>query len=141
MDGGIKSHRQNMLFLASPEVLRGENGATITIQRSLRLSSEAQTLDEALDIYLERGPLRADRAWAAVDERESVTFSSRDALQIRLEGAERAGTEQMRSEIFVTRADNSLIYIFTIFCPARAMGFTCSDANSHCSKCDDFRIN
>src|SRR5688500_2102800 len=49
----------NMLFLGSPEVLAQQVGASITVQRSIRLSGETDTLEAALDFSLERGPLRA----------------------------------------------------------------------------------
>jgi hypothetical protein len=107
----------NMLFLASPEVLSQQVGASITVQRSIRLSGETDTLEAALDFYLERGPLRADRAWSVIGEVENVTFAERDALLVRLEGAEIAATTPMHSEIYITRANNGLIYIFTATAP------------------------
>jgi hypothetical protein len=107
----------NMLFLASPEVLSRQVGASITVQRSIRLSGEADTLEAALDFYLERGPLRADRAWAVIGDVENITFAERDALLVNLEGAEIAGTMPMHSDIYITRANNGLIYVFTVTAP------------------------
>ncbi|MDQ7026570.1 MAG: hypothetical protein Q9P01_14220 [Anaerolineae bacterium] len=107
----------NMLFLASPDVLRQQAGATVTIQRSIRLSAEADTLEAALDFYLERGPLRADRDWAIVEAAQSITFDDREALTVVLEGAEVEGTTLMRSEIYITQSNNNLIYVFSVTAP------------------------
>jgi hypothetical protein len=107
----------NMLLLASPDVLRLQEGATMTIQRSIRLSAEADTLEAALDFYLERGPLRADRDWAIVEAAQSITFDDREALTVVLEGAELEGTTLMRSEIYITESDNNLIYVFSVTAP------------------------
>jgi len=109
--------QQNMLFLASPEVRNQEVGASMTIQRSIRLTGEATSLDDALDIYLRRGALRSDRAWEIVEEAQAIVFANRDSLRIALEGAERAGDTLMRSEIYVTQANNELIYVFAISAP------------------------
>lgn len=107
----------NMLFLASPDVLHQQEGATVTIQRSIRLSAEADTLEAALDFYLQRGPLRADRDWAIVEAAQSITFDNREALIVILEGAEIEGTTLMHSEIYITESDNDLIYIFSVTAP------------------------
>jgi hypothetical protein len=107
----------NMLFLGSPEVLAQQVGASITVQRSIRLSGETDTLEAALAFYLERGPLRADRAWTVIGDVENITFAERDALLVSLEGAEIAATTPMHSDIYITRANNGLIYIFTATAP------------------------
>jgi hypothetical protein len=107
----------NMLFLASPEVLSQQVGASITVQRSIRLSGETDTLEAALNFYLERGPLRADRAWTVIGEVENITFAERDALLVSLEGTEIADTTPMHSAIYITRANNGLIYVFTATTP------------------------
>jgi hypothetical protein len=109
--------QMNMLFLASPEVLEQQVGASITVQRSLRLSGETDTLEAALDFYMERGPLREERGWSIIDNAETITFAERDTLRIGLEGAELADTTPMHSDIYVARANNGLIYIFTVTAP------------------------
>ena len=107
----------NMLFLVSPEVLQQQEGATVTIQRSIRLSTEAETLADALDIYLQRGPLRADRAWSIVEAVHTTTLSGREALTVVLEGAEVVDTTPMHSEIFMTEVGAGFVFIFTMTAP------------------------
>jgi hypothetical protein len=107
----------NLFFLASPEILLQELGASMTIQRSVRLSAEVDTLEAGLNLYLERGALRADRAWSIVEAIQAVEFNGRDGLFVSLEGAEQAGDSIMRSEIYITLADNQLMYIFTVVAP------------------------
>jgi hypothetical protein len=107
----------NIMFLASPEVTQMQAGATMSIQRSLRLSAEADSIASALNIYLERGPLRQDRAWTIVEEVRGTRFDGRDALFVAVEGSEDAGTLLMRSEITVTASTNGNFYIFTANAP------------------------
>jgi hypothetical protein len=107
----------NMLFLVSPEVLQQQEGATITIQRSVRLAAEAETLADSLDIYLQRGPLRTDRAWSIVEDGHATMFNNREALTVVLEGAEVARTTPMHSEVFITETGNGFVFIFTMTAP------------------------
>lgn len=107
----------NIMFLASPELSQSGTGASMSIQRSLRLSAEADSLESALDIYLERGPLRTDRAWTVVGDTISIDFKGRQAFRVVVEGAEVAGTSEMHSEITVTEANNGIYYIFTVTSP------------------------
>lgn len=107
----------NILFLASPEVLAQQSGATVAIQRSIPLSSGADTLEDALTIYLERGPLRSDRAWAIVEEAQSTQLDTYEALKLVVEGSESAGTLPMRSEIYILLADSGFFFIVTLTAP------------------------
>lgn len=116
-DWSYQVPQPNILFLASPEVQRQEAGATISIQRSLRLSAEADNIEAALNIYLERGPLRWDRVWRVVEAATPVIFDEREALRVIIEGAEVAGTREMHSEITIAAADNGIFFIFTVTAP------------------------
>lgn len=107
----------NMLFLASPEILAQQAGATVTLQRSVALSSSANTLSAALDSYLERGPLRSDRNWELVSEIETVTIDTYEAVRATVEGSEEIGTLTMRSEIYVLQADSGFYFIYTMTAP------------------------
>lgn len=107
----------NMLFLASPEILAQEAGATITLQRSVALSSSVDTLSVALDRYLERGPLRADRHWELVGEIDTVELDSYETVLAVVEGSENVGTLPMRSEIYVLQAESGFYFIFTLTAP------------------------
>ena len=103
---------QNIIFLASPEVLNQEAGASITIQRSLRLMTEVETLQAALDLFLERGPLAESRSWEIVEAAQATEVDGRDALVAVLEGAEFEDSEPLRSEITVTQSDSGIFYVF-----------------------------
>jgi hypothetical protein len=107
----------NIMFFASPEVMQMQAGATMSIQRSLRLSVEADSMAEALALYLERGPMRSDRAWTIVEEAKTIEFDSRSALFLALEGSEEAGTTMMRSEVTITESNNGNFFIFTANAP------------------------
>jgi hypothetical protein len=116
-DWAYQIPQTNMLFLASPEVMQQQAGATISIQRSLRLSAETDNLTSALNVYLERGPLRRDRAWTISGEIETIRFDGREALFVAVEGSEEAGSLTMRSEITITQGNNGFLYIFTVTAP------------------------
>ena len=103
---------QNIIFLASPEVLNQEAGASITIQRSLRLMTEVETLAAALDLFLERGPLAESRSWEVVEAAQATEVNGRDALVAVLEGAEFEDSQPLHSEITVTRSDSGIFYVF-----------------------------
>jgi hypothetical protein len=109
--------RQNTLFLVSPELLAQQAGASVAIQRGIRFSDGIDTLESVMTVYLERGPLRPDRAWAKAGAIEAATFAGRDALFMAVEGAEIAGTTPMRSEITVTQAQSGYFYIFSVTAP------------------------
>jgi hypothetical protein len=102
----------NLLYLAGPDALRGQPGPTFTVQRSLRLTAEEDTLEGALDTYLQRGPLRPDRFWDVVDETKPITFDGREALIIELEGAEGLDAPPLHTRIIIAYADNRMIYVF-----------------------------
>ncbi|MEM6529203.1 MAG: hypothetical protein AAF653_12975 [Chloroflexota bacterium] len=107
----------NILFLASPEVLQQQTGASMTVQRSIRLTGETSTLLEAMTVFLERGPLRDDRSWNVLQDPHEVELAQRDGLRVILEGSEVVDSVQMHSEIYVVQADNQLVYVFALSAP------------------------
>ena len=107
----------NMLFIASPEILSQQSGATVTIQRSVALTSTANTLATALDSYLERGPLRPDRDWQLMGEAVSGELDSYETIVSVVEGSEQAGTLPMRSEIYILQAESGFFFIITLTAP------------------------
>lgn len=107
----------NVLLLASTSILEEQRGTAMTIQRNLNLTYTTDTLEEALTIYLERGPLRSEDSWTITDDVTDVMFNGREALFIGLEGADVEGAEIMRAEVTITRADNGNIYIFAATTP------------------------
>ncbi|MEL7435602.1 MAG: PsbP-related protein, partial [Chloroflexota bacterium] len=109
--------QMNMLFLASPQVLVQEAGATMTVQRSIGVTTQAESLADAMSFYLERGPLRSDRAWEMTSEIEATTLDTYDAVRVTVEGAEQIGTQEMRSYIILLQADSRYTFIFTSTAP------------------------
>lgn len=106
-----------MFFLGDPNVLQLQPGASMVIQRSLRLTGDAESLVDALEIYMENGPLLPDKAWNIVEAISETTFADREAVIVALEGAEGADAVAMRSEIIVTYSDNRFIYVFAMSAP------------------------
>ncbi|MGJ3239467.1 MAG: hypothetical protein ACFE0Q_12225 [Anaerolineae bacterium] len=106
----------NLLFLASPDVLAQRPGATLTIQRTISFASSAN-LEDALNTYLARGPLRADRHWQAVTEVESLVFDTYDAVSILVEGSEQADSLPMRSRVYLLQAESGFFFIMTATAP------------------------
>lgn len=108
---------QNIIFLGDSDVLNQQVGASMTIQRNLRLTGETETLSEALALFLERGPLAGERAWAVVGEERATVVDDREALVVVLEGAEGIDAVPMHSEVTLTRADSGIIYVFALSAP------------------------
>jgi hypothetical protein len=110
---------QNIVFLADAAVLGQQPGASMTIQRSLRLMTEVSTPEEALALFLQRGPMSAGRDWTLITEAEPRKVNGRAAVAAVLEGAESAGAARMHSEIIVTRVnpDSGAFYVFALSVP------------------------
>lgn len=108
---------RNIIFLADPAVLNQQPGASMTIQRSLRLTTEVDTLEAALERYVQRGPLAAAGEWTLTGEIRATQIDGRDARSVSLEGSEFADAPPMRSQISVTAADNGIFYIFAMSAP------------------------
>jgi hypothetical protein len=92
-------------------------GATFTVQRSQPFEVYG-TLDEALDQYLRRGPLRADRAWTVINEITPTTFDGHDALIVDIQGKENEASPELRAHILTTTADNTFVYLLILTAPA-----------------------
>ncbi len=107
----------NLFFLVSPEVFSQEPGASMVVQRIVRMSGGAETLEELLTIYMDSGPLRSGTSWSVIEDITEIIFDDREAVTVALEGADDAESEQLRSEIILTRADNSIIYALVMTAP------------------------
>ncbi|MCK6581107.1 MAG: hypothetical protein L6Q98_23705 [Anaerolineae bacterium] len=107
----------NLIFLASPEVLRQEPGASLIIQRSQRLMVETDTLEAALETYLRRGPLLNEGRWTITEAVQPAQIGGRAALRVVLEGREREAAAMMVSTITAARADNGTIYVLASSAP------------------------
>ncbi|MBK8021544.1 MAG: hypothetical protein IPK19_08975 [Chloroflexi bacterium] len=107
----------NIIFLASPEVLRQEPGASMVIQRSQRLMVETDSLEEALDTYLQRGPLLNEGDWAIAEAPEPVRIGETDGLRVGLEGKEGDDAVPLYSTITALRAGNGTIYVLATSAP------------------------
>lgn len=107
-----------LVVLGPPQTLYdNQTGPTFTIQRSDPLSVYG-TLDEALDRYLRRGPLRPDRQWAISGDITTSTFLGREARLVDLQGKENAVSPELRAQVVATVAQNSFVYIIVLTAPA-----------------------
>jgi hypothetical protein len=107
---------QNLLMLAQNATFEGNPGPTVTIQRSFPLSASA-SLQEALDTYLNEGPLREDRDWDIIGEINRITFDGRDALSVDFEGRETPENPELHTRVVITKANNGFVYVFAASAP------------------------
>jgi hypothetical protein len=108
---------QGMLLMGMPETLNNNQaGPTFTVQRNAPLSVYG-SLDEALDLYLRRGPLRPDRFWSMLGDITHATFLGREALFVDLQGAENMVSPELRVHIVATVAQNTFVYILVLTSP------------------------
>ena len=110
---------QNLLMVAQPPTFEGEAGPTFTVQRSFPLSA-SDDLDEALQTYLNAGPLRDAGRWQVVDDIMPVIFGEREALALELEGREADDQPMLHTRIVITRAGNGAVYILSASAPLDA---------------------
>jgi hypothetical protein len=111
---------QGLMVSAPPETLsQSEAGPTFTIQRTDPLSVYG-SLDEALDLYLRRGPLRPDRQWQQLGEIERSPFEGREALIVEIQGKENEVSPELRARVLATTAENSFVYIIVLTAPVEA---------------------
>ncbi len=108
---------QGLLILGPPTANQNEVVPTLTVLRSQRLSSQAANLEEAMAIYLRRGPLLPGQAWEIVADTSPTTLDGRPALMIELEGANRSGDPPQHILAVITQADNSTFYILAAGAP------------------------
>ncbi len=103
---------QNSLILAPSSVFRGEHGPTFTARRSF-----PENLDEALDSFLQSGPLQTNGEWEFVSDVASTMFGGREALVADLEGRDATDETEYHTHIIATKAANGFVYIFTYGAP------------------------
>jgi hypothetical protein len=109
---------QGLLVLGDPATLyESVPGPTFTVQRNDPLSVYG-TLDEALDLYLRRGPMRSDRSWEMLGEINKSTFEGRDALSVDIQGKENEVSPELRAHVVVTTSQNSFVYMLILTAPA-----------------------
>lgn len=107
-----------LVVFGPPKTLNeNQTGSTFTIQRIDPLSVYG-TLDEALDRYLRRGPLRPDRQWAKTGDVTTITFLGRDARQVEIQGKENAVSPELRAQVIATVAQNTFVYIVVLTAPS-----------------------
>jgi hypothetical protein len=106
-----------VLFGAEDTVFKLRPGPSIAVFRTGTLFVD--TLEEELDIYLRRGPLRGDH-FAMTDEIAETMLDERPALAVTLEGREvqSEDTQLMRAYVVITQADNGYVYVFSATTPA-----------------------
>lgn len=109
MQGLMLLGPQATLFQATP-------GPTFTVQRLGPLGTFG-SLEAALDLYLRRGPLRADRFWQQQGEVSSGAFRDRPALRVEIAGRENADSPESRGRIVATLAQNTFVYIIALTAP------------------------
>lgn len=103
------------LVVAPESTLRGTPGPALVVRRSELLA--ATSLGEALDNYLENGPLRPNRNWEIVEERTPATVGDREALRIELAGSELPDAPRLHTRILAARAGNGVVYIIAFTAP------------------------
>lgn len=109
---------QGLVVFGAPDTLNNTTpGPTFTVQRVEPLSVYG-TLDEALDLYLRRGPLRPDRAWAKLGEITKSTFAGRDALTVDIQGKENEVSPELQARVMATTSKNTFVYMIIMTAPA-----------------------
>lgn len=106
-----------VMVMGAPETLyEGVPGPTFTVHRIEPLTVLG-TLDNALQRYLESGPLRVPGQWEIVEPISSITFEGRDARVVELVGADNEANPPTHTRIVVTSADNTFVYVFITTVP------------------------
>jgi hypothetical protein len=109
---------QGLLVMGAASTLNNsEPGPTFTVQRSEPLLVYG-TLDDALDLYLRRGPMRPDRSWTKLGEITKSTFAGRDALTVDIQGKENEVSPELRAHVLITTSQNSFVYTIILTAPA-----------------------
>lgn len=112
--------QRNLLILAEPEtflLMANTNretdakvGPNVTIQRSETLYFEGG-LEEALDAYLRRGPMRPNRSWEIIGEKEATTLNEHEAVTVNLQGSEFPDWPKLRMRVTAALASNKVVYL------------------------------
>jgi hypothetical protein len=107
-----------VLVTGPPQTLyEGVPGPTFTVHR-LNPLSVLGSLDEALQGYLDSGPLRVPGRWQVTAPASTIVFEGRDARVVELRGSDAEGGAPMHTRMVITAADNTFVYVFITTVPA-----------------------
>jgi hypothetical protein len=105
-----------ILFGPNATLFQAKPGPTFTIQRLGPLAAFG-ALEEALDLYLRRGPLREDRLWEQQGQITTTTLRNRPALRVEITGREFQDSPESRVNILATLAQNTFVYVIAMTAP------------------------
>jgi hypothetical protein len=107
-----------VMVMGAPETLfENQPGPTFGVQRGLPLSISG-SLDEALNSYLQSGPLRVAGRWVITVEIKRMTLEGRDARMVELVGSDQPNGIRLHTRIIATTADNTFVYLFITTAPS-----------------------
>ncbi len=109
------------LLVATQSTLTGNPGPSLLVHRS-ELLAAVNNLDEALDVYLENGPLHPNNSWDIVIEQKTTSIGKREGLLIELMGRDIDDGPLLRTRILVARAGSGAIYFMTFTTPEDTWG-------------------
>jgi hypothetical protein len=106
-----------VMVMALPETLyQNEPGPTFTVQR-LNPLSIVGSLEDAINLYLERGPLRVDGLWRVTAAMTTLTLQGREARVVEIEGNDSTGSPPLHTRIVSIAADNTFVYLLITTVP------------------------
>ncbi len=106
-----------LMTMGAPETLyQNQPGPTFTVQRTLPLSISG-SLDEALNNYLQSGPLRVTGRWSITAEISQTRLEGRDARVVELVGSDQPDALRLHTRMIATAADNTFVYLFITTAP------------------------
>jgi hypothetical protein len=110
-------------LLAAPEALLsdGQPGPSFTVQRGQPLTISG-TVREALQAYLDNGPLRVPGRWRIVGDIVPATLDGREALSVLLNGSEANSGEPFETRITAAAADSRFVYLIITSVPESQRG-------------------
>lgn len=108
----------NAFLLAPVPVLDElEAGPSLTIQRTTRFEAGGDTPDAILTTFLERNNLTgADSNWTQRDTL-ALQIDGQDAVGVEISGNDDLDGDPQRTQIFVTIADNNMVYFIFLSAP------------------------
>lgn len=107
-----------VMVLGPPQTLfENEPGPTLTVQRTYPLSISG-TLDNALESYLQSGPLAEEGLWQIITAIHNGTVDGRDARVVELQGSNVEGAPPLHTRIMATTSDNTFVYMIVTTAPA-----------------------
>jgi hypothetical protein len=107
------------VWVAGPlaTINEGAPGPTFTVQRLNVLAAYNDSLAEALDTYLRRGPLAPGKEWALEGSIATSTFAGRTSLVAHLSGRENAASPPSRARVTAAMAANGFVYLLVATAP------------------------